>query len=130
MNIFDQILASGYYVFDGKLNSHLVRMAFAFLRKNGMTFSRDDLVMKEIKEYMYFDLGSKHYVLKDGYTVSDLGNFIDIDLITMFHNLKKAWDNHHTRKIDLEEPNFLSAMNNISREEPPIIREFNKVKRI
>ena len=129
MNIFDQILASGYYAFDGKLNSHLVRMAFTFLRKNGVEFKRDDLVMNEIKKYMYFDLESKHYLLKEGYTISDLGEFIDINLITMFHNLKRLWDNHHSRRIGIEEPNFESAMRNIVREEPAIIETKKLLKR-
>ncbi len=129
MNIFDQILASGYYAFNGKLNSHLVRIAFAFLRKNGVTFSRNDLVMKEIKKYMYFDLDSKHYILKDEYTISDLGAFINIDLVTIFHNLKKSWDNHHTRRIDIEEPTFENAMKKIIREEPIFQKEIQKVKR-
>ena len=99
MNIFDKILASGYYVFDGKLNSHLIRVAISYLRKNGMNFSRDELVMKKISEYMYFDFESKHYVLNDGCSLSDLESFIDLDLVTMFHNLKLSWDNHHSKRV-------------------------------
>ena len=130
MNIFDKLLASGYYAFNGELNSHIVRMAITFLRKNGMSFSRDELVMKEITKYMYFDCYSLHYVLKDGYTVSDLEDFIDKDLITLFHNLMKAWDDHHTRRIYIEEPNFESAMQKVIREEPTVSENKQKVKRI
>lgn len=126
MNIFDQILASGYYVFDGKLHSHIVRMAISFLRKNGKNFSRDELVMNKIKKYMYFDKDTQHYILNNGYTISDLGDYIDIDLITMFHNLKKSWDNHHTMRFDIEEPTFESAMQKIAREEPNYVKKLIK----
>lgn len=115
MSILDRMLASGYYVFDGNLNYHLVRAAFNYLRKAGMSFKREDLVMQEINQYMYFDIDSKHYVLREGYTVSHLNDFVDKDLMTLFHNLKKSWDFYHSRRIDVVEPTFESAMKKIKR---------------
>jgi len=128
MNIFDQILASGCYVFDGKVNSHIVRMAITFLRKYGLSFSRDELKMQEMIKYLHFDINSRHYVINDGYDLTDLADFIDINLITLFHNLKKVWDYNHTRKIGVEEPSFESAMKKIMRE-MPMEHQFTKVKR-
>ena len=101
MNIFDQILASGYYAFDGKLNSHIVRMGITFLRKSGRVFHRDELIMKEIKKYMYFE--NQQYLLKDEFTVSDLGEFIDTNLVAMFHNLKIARDKFYSNRLEIED---------------------------
>lgn len=101
MNIFDQILASGYYAFDGQLNSHIVRMGITFLRKSGRVFHRDELVMNGIKKYMYFE--NQLYLLKDGYNVGDLGEFIDTNLVVMFHNLKKSRDKYYSNRAEIED---------------------------
>lgn len=112
MNFFDQLLASGYYAFDGKLNSHIVRIAIAFLRKNNMKFKSKELVMQKIKKYMYFDIETQHYLLYDEYTVGDLSEFMDIDLITLFHNIKLSRDRYYSGLDTKEEPTFESAMEN------------------
>ena len=112
MNFFDQLLASGYYAFDGKLNSHIVRIAITFLRKHGKKFKNNELVMKEIKKYMYFDVETQHYVLYDEYTVSDIGDYMNIDLITLFHNIKLSRDRYYSGLDTKEEPTIESAMEN------------------
>ena len=118
MNFFDQLLASGYYAFNGELNSHIVRMAITFFRKNGKKFDKEDLIMKGIKKYMYFDVISKQYKLKDGLEIGDLGNYINTDLIALFHNLKLSRDRYYSGIDIKEEPTFESAMKSIVREEP------------
>ena len=128
MNIFDQILASGYYVFGEHLNSHLVRHFFTLERMRGKKFHRDELKMKEISEYMEFK--NQCYVLKNGYDIDDIALFINWLMVAEYHNLKKSWDEYHSRKTNREEPNFEKAMQSIERDKLSEEVDSPKVKRM
>ena len=94
MNIFDKVLASAYYVFEGELNSHIIRSFITLMRKNGYQFKRDELQMNELRKYM--DFQNHKYVLKDNYTISDISDFINFDMVAVFHNLKKSRDRYYS----------------------------------
>ena len=94
MNIFDQILASAYYVFEEELNPHIIKLFITLMKSIGFRFKRTDLVMNKIRDFMYFD--SQKYVLKEGVTVKDLTDFINFDYVTIFHNLKKSRDKYYS----------------------------------
>lgn len=113
MNIFDQILASAYYVFENELNSHIIRSFISLMRKTKEKFSRDDLKMKEISKYMEFK--NHMYVLKEGYTIDDIAQFINFKMVTIFHNLKISRDKFYSNGSGMEEPNFEEAMKKVKR---------------
>lgn len=115
MNIFDQILASGYYAFNGELNSHIVRMFITSARRTGKRFHREDLVINEIYKYMEFNPNNCMYKLRDGYTINDIEEYINFDMVTAFHNLKKARDDYYSGNTERIEPSFESAMAKIKR---------------
>ena len=113
MNIFDKVLASGFYAFNGELNSHMVRMFFTWARKNGAKFERNDLKMDEIGKYMYFF--NHQYLLKQEYSIDSIVMFIDWDMVAIFHNLKKMRDVYYSIGVKKDEPNFESAMKKLKR---------------
>ena len=113
MNIFDKILASGYYAFSGELNAHMVRMYITSERKKGTKFNRDDLKKGDIEKYMEFNNG--FYVLKNGYTIDDISMFIDWNIVAEFHNLKKKRDYYYSIGVKKDEPDFESAMKKLKR---------------
>ena len=115
MNIFDQILASGYYVFGNHLSSHLVRHFIAIERMRGKKFSHDELKMQEIDKYIEFK--NLNYVLKNDCNLDDISRFINWLMVAEYHNLKKSWDLYYERKNNRIEPNFKNAMKNIERQE-------------
>ena len=110
MNSFDKILASGFYAYNGNLNSHMVRMFITLARKSGVSFSRKDLVMDGIKEYMEFD--SPMYKLKNGYTMTDIAEFLDIDIIRIFYLLEKSRDRYYSME-NKKSPTFDEAIKKI-----------------
>ncbi|MBQ8892730.1 MAG: hypothetical protein IJ068_07715 [Bacilli bacterium] len=127
MNIFDQILASGYYAFNGKLNSHMIRMYITLERKSGIKFSREDLKMGEIDKYMEFS-SNCFYTLKNGYTMSDIADYIDLGMIMKFYHLQKIWDEYHN--ITKESPTFEEAMKKYYNTVKEMVEEEpNKIKR-
>ena len=113
MNIFDKILASGYYVFENELNSHIIRNFITLARKSGKKFERDELKMDEISKYMEFD--NHIYRLKKGYTINDISDFIDLDIITIFHNYKIYRDRYYSGKYNKNEPTFANLVKKIKR---------------
>jgi len=94
MNIFDQILASGYYVFERQLNSSIIRYFISLVKYTGYKFQRGELKMHEIDKYMFFD--NHMYKLKDGYDLNDIAMFIDFDMVLVFHNIKKSRDKYYS----------------------------------
>ena len=99
MNIFDQILASGYFVFEKELNSHIVRQFINLARRSGKKFSREELKMMDISRYMEFN--NHLYSLKNGYTMGDIALFIDCDMVRVFQNLKSLRDTYYSSEKDL-----------------------------
>ena len=55
------------------------------------------------------------YRLKSGYTVNDLSDFINFDMVLVFHNLKKSRDKYYSSIGNKEEPNFERSMQKIKR---------------
>ena len=115
MNIMDQIIASGYYVFDGNLSHHVVRTFISLAREAGKKFKQSDLKMKELSKYMEFDANSCTYKLKDDFEFSNIANYIDFSMVAIFHNIKKARDKYYSGMIKREEPTFESAMEKFQR---------------
>ena len=96
MNIYDQVLASAYYVFGEQLNSHIIQQFLILMNKAGIKGENSKFKMADIKEYMYFD--NHKYVLKDGCTISDIVQFIDLDMVRIFQNLKQHRDYYYSSK--------------------------------
>lgn len=113
MTVFDKIIASGYYAFNGELTSHMVRMFITYKRRKKEKFSHEDLKKGEIEKYMEFS--NYFYVLKDGCSFDDITKFIDWDFVAIFHNLKKMRDYHYSIGVKYDEPNFESAMKSLKR---------------
>ena len=101
MNIFDQILASAYYVFEDGLNSHIIRQFITFMRKYGYKFKREDLKMHEMSKYMEFV--NHQYILKKEYTIDDIAPFINFDMVAIYHNLKKSRDKYYSNRLERED---------------------------
>lgn len=108
MDIFDKIIASGYYVFEGQLNSHIVRQFINIARSFGKSFKSNELKMNKMRKYIEFD--NYFYRLKNGYTVSDISEYIDLDMVTVYHNLKIYRDKFYSGTVVREEPTFENAM--------------------
>jgi len=96
MNIYDQVLASAYYVFREQLNSHIIQQFLILMNKAGIKGENSKFKMTDIDKYMYFD--NHKYVLKDGYTISDIVQFIDLDMVRIFQNLKQHRDYYYSNK--------------------------------
>ncbi len=94
MNIYDQILASAYYVFEKELSSQIIKSFISLLKKSGVCLNRNETKMDKLGKYMEFD--NHKYRLKDEYTINDIADFIDFDMVTIFHNLKKTRDDYYS----------------------------------
>ena len=97
MNLYDQILASAYYVFEEELTSQIIKSFVILLKKADVTIHRNELKMEEIAQYMEFK--NHKYKLKDGYTIHTIADYINLDMVAIFHNLKKTRDEYYSNKI-------------------------------
>ena len=94
MNTYDHIIASAYYVFEEQLNPKIITAFLLRSSYNGNTFERDELRLKVLKDIIILVDGK--YKLNEGYTISDLNNCINFDMVTFFQNLKKARENYYS----------------------------------
>ncbi len=95
MNIYDQILASAYYVFEKELSSQIIKSFISLLKKSGECLNRNE--NKTLTEIGLLSLCDNHkYRLKAEYTINDIADFIDFDMVTIFHNLKKTRDDYYS----------------------------------
>ena len=102
MNTYDQIVASAYYVFGDALNTKIISIFLVLSRKNGNVFEEDELKLKELKGKM--TLKNSIYKLNEGYSVSDIADCINFDMVTFFQNLKCSRDkccNNYEHKNEL-----------------------------
>ena len=106
MNVLDQIIASGFFVFDGYLNTYLVAKIIKILQNDlCVKFERKDLVMNEISTYMELQ-DNTLYVLKNGYTMYDIGPFINPGMVAIFEDIKKERDNYYSGKTKRKKSPF------------------------
>ena len=94
MNTYDQIVASAYYVFGNQLNTRIIS---AFLIKstyNGNVFEDNELQLNLLKDVFIFD--NYFFRLNNGYSLSDIEDCINFEMVTFFQNLKKARDNYYS----------------------------------
>ena len=90
MNTYDKIVASAYYVFGDQLTTKIVSIFIIYSKKNGNVFEEDELKFKELKDKMILKNGL--YRLNEGYSVSDIADCINFDMVTFFQNLKCSRD--------------------------------------
>lgn len=90
MNIYDQIIASAYYVFGEGLTSRIIASFLLYSTKNGNHFETEELKLNKLKGMFKFN--NHMFSLIDGYTISDIADCIDFDKVLFFQNLKKSRD--------------------------------------
>ena len=90
MNTYDQIVASAYYVFGDKLTTKIISVFLVLSRNNGNVFEEDELKLQELKGKI--TLKNSIYKLNEGYSVSDIADCINFDMVTFFQNLKCSRD--------------------------------------
>ena len=95
MSAYDQILASAYYVFGDQLNSLIIQQFITLLTKGGIKLPSDEMKIKELNQYIEFD--NHKYKLKNGCTIEDISSFINFDMVTIFHNIKRHRDKYYSK---------------------------------
>lgn len=90
MNTYDQIVASAYYVFGEHLNTRIISAFLVLSRHNGNVFEEEELKLQLLKDIVFIENGK--YKLKEGYSVSDIADCINFDMVTFFQNLKCSRD--------------------------------------
>ncbi len=99
--MFDQIIASAYFVFETDLTHHIIERFIKLLAKSGIEFNRNDLKMKEISEVIEFK--DFKYQLKDGYTKDDIACFINLQMVAIFSMMKQRRDEYYSGKTKRED---------------------------
>lgn len=94
MNTYDQIVASAYYVFGEHLNTKIISYFLLRSHQNGNIFEKSELQLNVLKDIISFD--NYFFRMNEGYSISDLSDLINFDMVTFFQNLKKARDNYYS----------------------------------
>ena len=94
MNTYDKIIASAYYVFGNHLTTRIVSVFLFKSTFNGNVFEDGELRLKLLKDKFIFE--NHMFRLKDEYSISDLEDCIDFDMVTFFQNLKRSRDNYYS----------------------------------
>lgn len=94
MNTYDQIIASAYYVFGDQLTSKIIASFLVFSSRNGNVFEEEELKLKKLKEVMVFE--NHMFRLKEEYTILDISDYINFDMVSFFQNLKKSRDKYYS----------------------------------
>ena len=112
MNIYDQIVASAYYVFGNQLTSKIIASFLVFSTKNGNKFEIGELKLMKLKDMFKFE--NHLFSLKSEYTISDIADCIDFDKVLFFQNLKVSRDKYYS---DYSEKQKVMIKRNMSKGE-------------
>ena len=94
MNTYDQIIASAYYVFGDKLTSRIVSSFLVLSSSNGNKFEEDELKLNKLKGIIKFN--NHFFILNDGYSISDISECINFDMVVFFFFLKNSRDKYYS----------------------------------
>ncbi len=94
---YDQILASGYYVFRDDLTTSMVSSLITLLINLGARFKRDNLRIKELKRILV--LNGDKFSLNDGFILDDIIYLVDNNLVLMFQELKDSMGSYSDEEV-------------------------------
>ena len=93
---YDQILASGYYVFREELTTSMVCNFISLLIGIGSRFTSEDLRLKELRRILI--INDNKFYLKEGFRLEDIAYLVDDNLVLMFQEFKDVIDTHSKDK--------------------------------
>lgn len=94
MNTYDQIIASAYYVFGNQLTSKIVASFLVSSCHNGNQFQKEELRLTQLKDIIIFE--NHMFRLKEGFSLSDISECINFDMVRFFQNLKNSRDKYYS----------------------------------
>ena len=98
MYTYDEVIASGYFVFKEKLSKDVIS-TFITIRKSifDEKFTRNDLKLNKLKDFIKFN--NPYYELKDEKTINDLMPFTKLELIVLFQAIEEELDKDIGQKV-------------------------------
>lgn len=97
MYTYDEIIASGYYVFLDELSTDIVSYFFCIMKKLGKKFSRNELKLDNISKILEFD--GTNYKLKSDRNYEDIMPYVDLELVLVFECIQIDRNNCEKIKI-------------------------------
>ena len=94
MSTYDQIVASAYFVFREELTTRVITCFLVYSTYLGNKFDDEELKFIKLKKYIGFDNHTFH--LKQGYSVSDIAECINFDMVKFFLNIKTSRDKFYS----------------------------------
>ena len=93
-NIYDQIVASAYYVFGDQLTTKIIASFLVYSTHNGNHFEEQELKLDKLKGIIKFE--NHIFKLNPGYSVSDIADCINFDMVEFFLNIKCSRDKYYS----------------------------------
>jgi len=107
MYTYDEIIASGYYVFREDLTTDIICKVLNIMSSFGIKFDCHQASIKELKRIIEFNPSSHKYSLKDGSRLEDITGFIKEDLVIVFQKIqeyvnikKETLEKQYTKKFN------------------------------
>ena len=96
MYTYDEIIASGYYVFREELTTHVICKFLGIMKVLGIKIDSEHShsKIKELQRIFEFDINNFSYRLKDNYKLDDIKDFIKEDLVIVFQSIQKIINKH------------------------------------
>ena len=97
MYTYDEIIASGYYIFLDDLSTDIVSEFIYIMKKLGKKFSRNELKLNKVLEILDFD--GTDYRLNNDKNYEDIMQYVNLELVLVFECIQIDRNNCQSIKI-------------------------------